>query len=36
MNKMDRKAGFECTVCNVSLCINKERNCLLSYHQAKE
>ena len=36
MNKMDRKAGFECTVCNVGLCINKERNCFLSYHQAKE
>ena len=36
MNKMDRNAGFECTVCNVGLCINKERNCFLSYHQAKE
>ena len=36
MNKMDRKAGFECTVCNVGLCINKERNCFLTYHQAKE
>ena len=36
MNKMDRKAGFECTVCNVGLCVNKERNCFLSYHQAKE
>ena len=24
MNKMDRKAGFECTVCNISLCLNKE------------
>ena len=27
MYRMDRKAGFECTVCNVGLCINKERNC---------
>ena len=36
MNKMDRKAGFECTVYNVGLCINKGRNCFLSYHQAKE
>ena len=36
MIKIDRKAGFECTVCNVGLCINKERNCFLSYHQAKE
>ena len=27
MNKMDTKAGFECTVCNVGLCINKEQNC---------
>ena len=34
--KIYRKAGFECKVCNVGLCINKERNCFLSYHQAKE
>ena len=31
INKVDRKAGFECTVCNVGLCINKERNCFFCH-----